>query len=405
VVHASWRPLALSVALAATVAGALVAALALPSSRQTSAHAAGGEPGAVEVSEALLTGRSLGVARTRLRLQLEHTPLPAGTPTSAVARWFVRTPGTNGFRLVASKRALELAPGTLAASAIVEPPAANFAWRVCVAARWEVNRRPVSSARPGCPRRDFTLPRAQAPLEYEGRAGGVPRPAEPSPGAIAAAASFLKGRGGRTAFAVMDSHGHIGGLRVHEHFPSASVVKVMMLTAYLQRLAAHHLGLRRRDDRLLYPMIHFSDNEAASAVLSIVGRGALSRVANEAQMSDYARGAGWWAFTQTSAIDQVRLFSMLGQLIPAPFYGYARHLLSTAAPEHSWGLPPVARPRWEIFYKTGSLPSLGLFNEAARLERDGLAIAIAVFTDGDPSTSYGKETIEDLGARLLAHSP
>ena len=53
----------------------------------------------------------------------------------------------------------------------------------------------------------------------------------------------------RTAFAVLDSHGRIAGLRVHERFVSASVVKVMMLTAYLQRLAAHHLGLRPRDRR------------------------------------------------------------------------------------------------------------------------------------------------------------
>jgi hypothetical protein len=136
-------------------------------------------------------------------------------------------------------------------------------------------------------------------------------------------------------------------------------------------------------------------------VLRVVGRAALARIARAAGMSDYAPAVGWWAFTQTSAIDQVRLFSMLGQLIPARFYGYARYLLSTIAPEHSWGIPPVARPRWEVFYKTGSLPSRGLFNEAARLERGDTTIAMAVFTDGDPSTAYGEGTVEGVAAQLL----
>jgi len=55
----------------------------------------------------------------------------------------------------------------------------------------------------------------------------------------------------------------------------------MMLTAYLQMLSAQHRGLRTADRSLLYPMIHISDNEAASAVLAIVGAPALARVARD----------------------------------------------------------------------------------------------------------------------------
>ena len=54
-------------------------------------------------------------------------------------------------------------------------------------------------------------------------------------------------------------------------------------------------------------MIHESNNDAASAVLAIVGGGAVARVAREAGMRDYAPGVGWWAFTQTSAADQARV--------------------------------------------------------------------------------------------------
>ena len=194
-------------------------------------------------------------------------------------------------------------------------------------------------------------------------------------------------------------------MHLHERFQTASVVKVMMLIAYLQKLDRGHRQLRRADSSLLYPMIHNSDNEAASAVLSVVGSGALVRVAREAGMHDFALARGWWAFTQTSAADQAQLMVALGRLIPSGFYAYARGLLAAAAPEHSWGIPPVARPRWQVYFKTGSLPSEGLFNEVARLERPGVSFSVAVLTTADPSTAYGQQTIAGVGEALLAREP
>jgi hypothetical protein len=248
------------------------------------------------------------------------------------------------------------------------------------------------------------IPSAAA-LEYQGEARGIPLPPYPSAGSIGAATRFLESRAGRTSFAVVDSAGHLSGLRLHEHFETASVVKVMMLTAYLQMLAAQHRSLSPSDTALLYPMIHVSDNNAASAVFSIVGGAAVARVAREAGMSDYAPGVGWWAYTQTSAIDQARLFFVLDRLIPQRFWGYARYLMSTIEPSQSWGIPPVARPQWQVFFKTGALPEQGLFNEVGRLERGPLTFTIAVFTDGDPSMAYGEQTIEGVAGALLAHTP
>ncbi len=249
------------------------------------------------------------------------------------------------------------------------------------------------------------LPFSAGALEYEGRARGIPQPAYPSPEAIAAAARFLEGRAGRTAFALVDSQGRVHGLHLREHFETASVVKVMMLIAFLQMRAGQHRGLSHADTALLYPMIHESNNDAASSVLSIVGGAAVARVAREAGMRDYAPGVGWWAFSQTSAVDQARLLSLLDRLIPSRFYGYARYLMSTIEPEQSWGIPPVARPRWQVYFKTGALPSRGLFNEVARLERGGVTFSVAVLTDGDPSMAYGEETIAGVAARLLARNP
>jgi Beta-lactamase enzyme family len=242
-------------------------------------------------------------------------------------------------------------------------------------------------------------------LEYEGSARGVPSPAYPSTAAIAAAGRFLQARAGRTAFAVVDSRGRVRGLHLREHFETASVVKVMMLIAFLQMRAAQHRGLSRADTALLHPMIHESSNEAASAVLSIVGGAAVARVAREAGMRDYAPGVGWWAYSQTSAVDQARLLANLDRLVPARFYGYVRYLMSTIEPSQSWGIPPVARPRWQVFFKTGALPERGLFNEVARLERAGVTFSVAVLTDGDPSMGHGEQTIAGVAARLLARNP
>jgi Beta-lactamase enzyme family len=241
--------------------------------------------------------------------------------------------------------------------------------------------------------------------------GTAPRPAKPLPppypsrAAIASAVRYLEGRAGRTSLAVVDDRGRLSGVRLREHFQSASVVKVMFLTAFLQRLDADHAGISALDRSLLYPMIHESDNDAASAVLDRVGLGAIARVAREAGMQDYAPGVGWWAYTQTSAADQARFFVAIERLIPQRFWPYARGLLAGIEPEQSWGIPEVARPRWQVFFKTGALPSEGLFHEAARLERHGVTFTAAVFTTGDPSMSYGEETIRGVGARLLAATP
>ena len=370
-----------------------------------------------------LSARSLGPGRVRLSARIAHG---AASSPPVTARWYLATRGSDVFRLAASTTTHEVGgaaaedgsrPGAAAvpgavtyASAIVDPPARRFRWRVCVNPAWEAAMG-APAAHGACPAHGFRLPstaaaaqRARAAFEWGGEGRGTPLAPFPSQEAIASARAFLGTRAGRTSFAVLDSAGRLSGLRTREHFESASVVKVMFLTAYLQMLQAHRRALGASDRALLYPMIHESNNDDASAVLSIVGTRAVARVAREAGMRDYAPGVGWWAFTQTSAADQAMLASRLGQLIPARYYGYARYLMSTIEPEQSWGFPPVARPDWQVYFKTGALPSRGLFTEVARLERGGIVFDAAVMTDGEPSQAYGEATIEGVAARLLGSS-
>jgi hypothetical protein len=358
--------------------------------------------GVIVDPRAAIREQSLGPGRARLSVRVGHAPQRRASSVSAL--WFVAARGSHTFHLAATTPTRELSSGVAYASATIDPPSKRFSYRVCLNPSWE-DAMGAPATHHECPQRDFTSVATVRGVEYEGEGHGIPVAAFPTTNAIAAATRFLDGRAGRTSFAVVDSQGRLSGVRVREHFQTASVVKVMMLVAYLQMLGAHHRGLGAADTSLLYPMIHISDNNAASAVLAIVGGAAVARVARESGMSDYAPGVGWWAFTQTSAADQARFLFALQRLIPTQFYGYARGLMSGIEPSQSWGIPPVARPRWQVFFKTGALPSEGLFNEIARLERPGVTFTIAVFTTGDPSMSYGEETIQGVASALLAHTP
>jgi hypothetical protein len=232
----------------------------------------------------------------------------------------------------------------------------------------------------------------------------VELPAYPPLARVLAAARYLAGRAGQAAFAVVDSHGRVLGREQDRRFASASVLKSMMLVAYLQMLSREHRPLDSESQALLYPMIHSSDNAAASAVLARVGQAALDRVAREAGMRDYQPASGWWAFTQVSAADMARFFFHQDRLIPGRFDAYARGLLSRIEASQSWGIAAVARPEFQVYLKGGWLPEEGVFNDAARLESRRITFALAVLTTGEPSMLYGEETIAGVTQRLLGRA-
>lgn len=229
----------------------------------------------------------------------------------------------------------------------------------------------------------------------------------PDQGSIDSAKHFLAKRAGRTSFAVVDTDGNVEGVRAYRTFASASVVKGMLLVAYLRHLHAQHRGLSGSDKGILYPMIHVSDNSAASAAFARIGGSkGLRSLARTAHMKDFS-ASGWWGLSRISAADQARFFLDMDSLIPDQFRGYARGLLSHISSGQSWGIPAAARPRhWRVFFKGGWLPaSLHLVNQVARLESPATQIGVAVLTEGNPSMSYGEKTIQGVTSRLLRNQP
>ncbi len=295
-------------------------------------------------------------------------------------RW-VAAPGTRAERL--SRYVVKLATA-------VTLPAGKFFWRVCLRAPLDGALLNLSRP-PGCAGRG-----------YHG-AGKLPS-GYPSPAAIARATAYLRGRIGRTGFAVVDSEGRLSGVNLHQTWVSASVVKAMLLVAYLRRLNAmgqHYID--GASNSFLYPMINVSDNTAATHTWSIVGNAGLYAVAHAAGMTDYSVYTDW-ASSQISPADQAKFFFEMDSLIPHEFVGYARRLLSTIAGYESWGIPAIARPRgYQVFFKGGWRgTSLGqLVHQVGRLEGHGRTFSLAVMTDGDPSMGYGIDTIQGVTAALL----
>lgn len=283
------------------------------------------------------------------------------------------------------------------------PAVAAASARVAVGASASAGARAGAGAGAGARTGTGTPQDATASLRSGARR--VQRPPYPAAQRVAAAERYLAGRDGDAALAVIDDRGRLRGTAVRRRFHSASVVKSMLLVAYLRMLAARHRALRASDRALLYPMIHVSDNHAASAVLAIVGEPALDRLTRDAGMADFRASKVWWALDEVSAADVARFFYRFEGLTPARFLRYARSLLMSIESSQSWGIPAVARPEFTVIFKGGWLPeSEGLVNQAALLERPGIAFAMTVLTDHDPSMAYGEQTIAGVTLRLLGRA-
>jgi hypothetical protein len=230
-------------------------------------------------------------------------------------------------------------------------------------------------------------------------AEGTPAPTRPYPWnrRIGAAGRFARRRAGLVSWAVVSPDGRVRGSHIHRQHTSASVVKAMLMVAYLRKIPRR--ALRRRDRALLRPMVTSSDNRAATRVNAIVGNG-LPRLARRAKMRDFAYAGGSWGGTQVSPYDQARFFWRIERFVPPRHRAYARSLLAGIVGPQRWGVPPVAPRGWRIFFKGGWVPPRRV-NQVALLQRGRTRVAIAVFNQGTPSFRYGRETIQGVADRVL----
>ena len=211
---------------------------------------------------------------------------------------------------------------------------------------------------------------------------------------------FVESRAGEISFAVA-TRGRRWGYRDRVQYHSASVVKAMLLVAYLRTHAVHR-ALTVYERGMLEPMIRRSDNDAANRVYSQVGDSGLLALARRVGMTRFAPGGPVWGYSLIDAHDQARFFLRIDRYIPPSHRRYAMHLLATVLPSQRWGVGQVQPDGWRLYFKGGWGSGTGLVDhQIALLRRGGRRVAIAVLTRNDPSHDYGKRTLQGAFGRLL----
>jgi hypothetical protein len=215
------------------------------------------------------------------------------------------------------------------------------------------------------------------------------------------AIDYLAHRAGVESFALVDARGRIHPYRGRLRAPSASLLKAMLLVAYLNRADLRHRDLGPGDRNLLAPMIRRSDNVTAGSVLGIVGSSGVYRVARRAGMRDFSLRSPWGMST-TSASDQARFFYRIDRLVPRRHRGYAMRLLAGIVRSQRWGIAPVVPTGWTIHFKGGWGSGTGrVTHQSALLLRGGERMSLSILTQWNPSHAYGTATIRGIAARLL----
>lgn len=211
-------------------------------------------------------------------------------------------------------------------------------------------------------------------------------------------------RAGEVSFAVLDECRRLIGDHPYRTHYSASVVKVMLMVAYLRLPDVRDDDLTDAERDLLGPMITVSDNDRASQVYGIVGEAGLYDVAKVADMRHFTTMPSWGG-SEITAGDQASFVGRIERYVPKRHERYALGLMSNVIDSQRWGIPQVPLPGWRLALKGGWSPQASgggwRVNQVALLRRHGRRLSVAILTSDDPDFAYGQATIEGVAKRLL----
>ncbi len=220
-----------------------------------------------------------------------------------------------------------------------------------------------------------------------------------------AAIGYQDRRRGDVAFAVRTSGAFYGYRPDHQEW-SASVLKAMLMVAYLDRRSVANRSLGAGDTSLLYPMITRSENEPANRLDELIGDDGLDGLAERIGMKRFRAASPIWGESLITARDQTKFFLHIDRHIVARHRAYAMRLLASVVGPQRWGIGAVAPRGWKLYFKGGWGAGTGLIdNQVALLTRGCARVSIAVLTMNDGSHAYGKQTLAGIFHRLLLGLP
>ena len=226
---------------------------------------------------------------------------------------------------------------------------------------------------------------------------------EPSPLGQAAVA-YLSSRAGFDTAAVYDAAtGQTFVINSSLAEFTASIVKVDILATALWQAQAAGGFLTPGEQALAVPMIEQSDNAAATGLWNVIGgAGAVSSFDNLVGMPGTVPNLAW-GLTATTAVDQVTLLRNIAypsRLLSSGSRSYELALMQSVTPSQAWGVSAGVAPGAEVALKNGWLPLAGGW----QVNSDGIVsglradYVISVLTTGDPSMSYGIQSISELSS-------
>jgi beta-lactamase class A len=219
----------------------------------------------------------------------------------------------------------------------------------------------------------------------------------------AAAVDYAKHRTGIIGFAVRTEHGFWAWNQRHQ-MPSASVIKAMILVAYLSRGDVKNRALNTGSnsyDAALKPMITRSDDNATNHVFEKVGFSGLRKLADRVGMKRFET-TDHWGRSKIDASDQSLFFLHIDGYMPERHRAYGMKLLNSIVQSQRWGIWEVKPPGWTLYSKGGWGAGTGwVDHQVALLTRGTMRVAVAILTHWDGSHAYGKESLRGLAKRLL----
>jgi Beta-lactamase enzyme family len=217
---------------------------------------------------------------------------------------------------------------------------------------------------------------------------------------VPGAAAWAQQRQGAVSFAVR-TEDRLVGRAMDRRYPSASVIKAMLMLTYLRQSSVRDRPLRADERALIEPMIRRSDNDTATRIRNMVGNDAIVRLARAAGMRRFAIHPAW-GLSLITARDQTRFFLRLERLLPDRHRAYAMGLLRRIVSYQRWGMGRVIPEGWRLYFKGGWGDRSGAVNHQVGLLRRGRhRIAVAVLTVGNPTHAYGSATLEGVSRRLF----
>ena len=225
-----------------------------------------------------------------------------------------------------------------------------------------------------------------------------------------AAISYAQSRAGNPTFALRTAHQWCAFRPWHTE-PSASVIKAMILVAYLSRDDVKNRALSNGERNTLAAMIERSDDNAANYIFyNYVGYGGLDALAGRVGMQHFRTHPDpngciceYWGRTSIAAGDQTMLFLHFSRYIPSKHLSYALQLLSSIDPGYGyWGIADVKVPGWVKYWKSGWGAGTGWVDSQSILVKRGkMKVALTILTHNDPDHTYGKNTLRGIAGRLL----